>query len=174
MPLQEILRDWQNFYFMIGGAAAALIGLMFVAISLGSHLINAETTEDMRIYVNPSLFHFVAVFVTACVMLVPTHSVASLSVVLGLLSLVGLRQAVDVAQRMRRKPGEINEDNHWLWHAILPTLSYAAGCVTAGGIAITALPAWLIGFALMVTTLIVCAIRNVWILVLWIARQGRT
>jgi hypothetical protein len=171
--MQEILRDWQNFYFMIGGASAGLIGLMFVAISLGSHLVNTETAEDMRIYVNPSLYHFMTVLVTACVMLVPVHTTASLSIILGLVCLAGLRQTMDVLKRMRRKGGEIDEDNHFLWHAVLPTLAYIAGCVAVGGIAFTTLPIWLIGFALMATLLIICAIRNVWVLVLWIARQGR-
>jgi hypothetical protein len=172
--MQEILRDWQNFYFMIGGAAAALIGLMFVAISLGSHLVNTETAENMRIYVNPSLFHFVTVFLTACVMLVPVHTIASFSIILGLVCLVGLRQAMDVLKRMwRRKADEIDEENHFLWHATLPTLSYLIGSVAVGGIAMTSLSPWLIGFALMATILTICAIRNVWMLVLWIARQGR-
>jgi hypothetical protein len=173
--MQETLRDWQNFYFMIGGASAGLIGLMFVAISLGSHLVNTQTAEDMRIYVNPSLFHFVTVLVTACVMLVPVHTIASLSIILGLVCLAGLRQSMDVLKRMRRRNADaIDEDNHFLWHAVLPTLGYVAGCVSTGGIAITTLFPWLIGFALMVTILIVCAIRNVWVLVLWIAKQGRT
>lgn len=172
--MQETLRDWQNFYFMIGGASAGLIGLMFVAISLGSHLVNTQTAENMRIYVNPSLFHFMTVLVTACVMLVPVHTIASLCIILGLVCLAGLRQAMDVLKRMRRrKAGEIDEDNHFLWHAILPTLGYVAGCVAVGGIAITTDSIWLIGFSVMVTTLIVCAIRNVWVLVLWIAKQGR-
>jgi hypothetical protein len=82
---------------------------------------------------------------------------------------------MDVLKRMRRRNAEeIDEDKHFLWHAVLPTSGYVAGCVAVGGIAFTTHPIWLIGFALMVTLLIVCAIRNVWVLVLWIAKQERT
>jgi hypothetical protein len=35
----ETLRSWQNFYFMIGGATATLVSLMFVAVTLGVQMI---------------------------------------------------------------------------------------------------------------------------------------
>jgi len=172
MTLLQALRDWQSFYVVTGGAAAALVGLMFVAVSLGSHLVTDEQMEGIRTYVNPTLFHFVVAFVIACAILVPTHSLVSLSVIIGLVSVIGLWQSVRVVQRMRSRPSEeVNEDNHWLWHGWLPLLSYTIGCAVAIGLAISGLPDWLNGLALMIVTVIVCAIRNTWVLILWIARQ---
>lgn len=42
----DSLRDWQNFYVLMGGASATLTGLMFVAISLGMNLARNEQTDE--------------------------------------------------------------------------------------------------------------------------------
>jgi len=39
---------WQNFYVMVGGAAAALTGLLFVAMSLHSNVIIAHPLYGTR------------------------------------------------------------------------------------------------------------------------------
>jgi modulator of FtsH protease len=39
---------WQNFYVMVGGAAAALTGLLFVAMSLHSKAIIADPLHASR------------------------------------------------------------------------------------------------------------------------------
>jgi hypothetical protein len=72
----EALRGWQNFYFMAGGAAATLLGLMFVALSFGLHLINERTREEMRTFVAPSIFYFVSALLLSGIMLVPADSPA--------------------------------------------------------------------------------------------------
>ena len=168
----ESLHDWQNFYVMTGGAVAALVGLMFIGVSLGSHLVNDEHTENIRTYVNPTLFHFVSVFVISCIVLVPTHTTTSFAILIGLVSLVGLRQVTIVVKRMRKETGnEADEANHWIWHGWLPYLSYGMGCAVTVGLISTGSSGWLNGLAVMVVTLVVCAIRNMWILILWIASQ---
>ncbi|WP_139293627.1 hypothetical protein, partial [Escherichia coli] len=78
----EMLHGWQNYYFMAGGAAATLVGLMFVALSMATHLISDETSESMKYFVTPSIFYFASVLLLSCAMLVPTHSPASLAVIL--------------------------------------------------------------------------------------------
>ena len=55
----DTLHSWQNFYFMIGGASAGLMGLMFVALSLGTHLVNDETISSVGAFVTPSIIYFV-------------------------------------------------------------------------------------------------------------------
>ncbi len=81
----ETLHGWQNFYFMAGGAAATLLGLMFVALSMSTHLISDEVRQEIDTFTSPSIFYFVSVLLLACVMLYPMISV----VVLGVLLLLG-------------------------------------------------------------------------------------
>src|SRR4051794_22539365 len=78
----EALRGWQNFYFMMGGAAATLAGLMFVALSLGQHLIGETTRDQMKVFAMPSIIYFVSVLLLAGVMLVPIFSPVGIAVVL--------------------------------------------------------------------------------------------
>ena len=53
----ETLQTWQNFYFMIFGVVQRLLGLMFVALSLGMHLVSDETREEFEIFVTPSVVY---------------------------------------------------------------------------------------------------------------------
>lgn len=52
----ETLRSWHNFYFMTGGATATLVGLMFVALSLGRHLVSEETAPNLQFLSHRALF----------------------------------------------------------------------------------------------------------------------
>jgi hypothetical protein len=40
--MTEILRDWHDFYVLMGTATATLIGLMFVAVSIGAGLLQTN------------------------------------------------------------------------------------------------------------------------------------
>src|SRR5882672_3331039 len=93
----ETLHGWQNFYFMAGGAAATLLGLMFVALSMGTHLITDEVRQEIDTFTSPSIFYFVSVLLLACVMLYPMIS----AVVLGMLLLGGVFGVVWTAPRIR-------------------------------------------------------------------------
>lgn len=77
--LGEILRAWQNFYMLAGGASASLIGLVFIAASLGTRLVDADTaTDGMRTFVTPIIIHFSTVLVISMLVMIPTHTPASL------------------------------------------------------------------------------------------------
>ena len=68
--------DWQNFYVMTGGAAAALTGLLFVAMSL-----HARTIMGNRFYSNRAvgtLTSLTAQLFLAAAVLIPGQSVAAL------------------------------------------------------------------------------------------------
>jgi len=68
-------------------------------------------------------------------------------------------------------PDQIHEDNHWLWHGVLPFAAYALAVFAGTAQLVTDWSLLFIGLALAEMTLLLCAIRNTWLLVLWIARQ---
>jgi hypothetical protein len=41
------IKDWQTFYVMAGTAAATLIGLLFVAVSINIDVFRKRTSEDV-------------------------------------------------------------------------------------------------------------------------------
>ncbi len=170
-PLDS-LHDWQNFFVVTGGASASLIGLMFVSLSLGAHLVNAENESSIHTYVNPILLHLAVVLVASCVILVPTHTLLSLAVILAAIGIIGLREAVRVWNGMRRQSSQqAIEDHHWYWHFLLPLFSYVVACLTALGLIVSSQAIWLDGVSVMTLTLLITSIRNMWTLVLWVVQQ---
>jgi hypothetical protein len=45
---------WQNFYLLVGTAAATLAGLMFIAVTFGSDLVTPETSAAARSFLDPT------------------------------------------------------------------------------------------------------------------------
>ncbi len=122
----EILRSWQTFYFTIGGAAAALLGLMFVAVSLALPVITTGISADMKAFVNPSVYYFVSELALVFVMLVPSYD----PLILGLLLIVGGVPGLVVTLRHARQLVTValkNQDfvlGDWLAQIILPVVAY--------------------------------------------------
>jgi hypothetical protein len=169
MSITQAVRDWQNFYLLTGTAAATLIGLMFVAISLGISLVNTQTASDVHIFVTPTLIHFIMVLVIAAVLIIPAHTLYSLGGALGLVGLAGLGHAGTIVRHMwRRHQREALDHQHWIWRFLLPSVGYLLIIGTAAGLMFGSLEA-LDGLALAVILLLVVAIRNAWDLTLWIA-----
>jgi hypothetical protein len=65
---------WQPFYLMIGGAAAALTGLIFVAISIRSRAVMATVLQRDRAFASQAML--LSQVVLAAAALVPSQSVA--------------------------------------------------------------------------------------------------
>ena len=47
---------WQNLYLLVGTASATLIGLLFVAISLGSSILAPQAKAYLRTFVTPIFY----------------------------------------------------------------------------------------------------------------------
>src|SRR5258708_15462719 len=169
----ETLHGWQNFYLMVGGAAATLLGLMFVALSMGTHLITDEVRQEIDTFTSPSIFYFVSVLLLACVMLVPMIW----AVILGLMLLLGgVSGLVWTAPRIRllilasRKHQDFGVAD-WLGQIILPWLTYpliliAGLCFMLNQPLIAFGGVWLAAISLLVS-----AIYNTWSLVVWVIMQ---
>lgn len=171
----ETLRSWQNFYFMIGGAAAGLMGLMFVALSLGTHLVNDETIKNVPAFVTPSIIYFVSVLLIAGVMLVPAHNPQVLGLICICGGVAGLWRTSRHVRHLVRMNSEYQDFNRWdwLWQIVLPPASY--GLITLAGI-LFVFDRWTLAFTglwLAALAIILCAIANTWGLVIWIIEQGR-
>ena len=77
------VADWHDFYVMAGGAAAALAGLILVALSLHLRAIIEHPLYRERALTSPQ--GLVTVLVIACAVLTPQPD-AALAIEIGLLS----------------------------------------------------------------------------------------
>lgn len=116
--LTDVLHAWRDFYILVGTASATLVGLMFVALSIGASLFNEKHLSPMRAFFTPTAVHFSAVLFTSILLTVPDHSEWSLGGLLGLGALASLvycarvlsaifkryRTTVDWEDRVSRRP----------------------------------------------------------------------
>ena len=166
-PLSQTLRDWQTFYFLIGGAAAGLVGLTFVAITVGSGSITKQNIAGLRTFVNPSLIHFIYVLVSAAVVVMPTVTRVQLGILLTAAGLVSFGRALTTLpfmwQQYRR---QIVDMHDWAWYFLAPVASYLIYVGTGAALLVGTSQA-LNGLAWASILLMVAGIRNTWDMVLW-------
>src|SRR5689334_15674836 len=89
VTLAQLLREWHDFYVLVGTASATLVGLMFVAASIGSSVFNEKHRAPMTTFITPTVVHFAAVLFISLLAIIPGHSWHTLGVLLGMLGIAG-------------------------------------------------------------------------------------
>jgi hypothetical protein len=163
-----MLADWHEFYTLVGTAAAALIALLFVAVSIGAGVLSRDSRGPTRTYMSPAAFHFTEVLFVAAVALVPSHTQTSLSLLLGAVAIVGAVYAGFVIRRLLTD--NIADLPDRLAYGLAPLVGYAAifaaaALVYRGSAKAAEVLAGAILLLLMVN------IRNAWDLLLAMARR---
>jgi hypothetical protein len=162
------LPIWQNFYVIIGSAAAALTGLMFVVITLIVGTRARRASEPVAAFSSPTIVHFGAALLVAAILTAPWQALWTVGLLLGLAGLGGVAYAVIVVRRMRRQADYQPVLEDWLWHAVFPLVSYAAIVVAAIVLPINPVPAlFVIGAATVL--LLFTGIHNAWDAVTYLA-----
>lgn len=164
------LSDWQNFYMLIGTAAATLTGLMFVVTTLIAGIDRHLSTlnEGISAFNSPTIVHFCSVLLLAGILSAPWQTTSSVSLLLGVLGLGMVFYLVIVLRRMWRLPHYQSTLEDWLWYLALPLLAHVGLVVAA--IALPANPAlalYIISAAMLL--LLFVGIRNAWDLVIFLA-----
>jgi hypothetical protein len=100
-------QAWQNFYVMVGGAAAALTGLLFVAMSLHSKAITADPLHGSRAL--GTLLSLITQLFLAGAVLIPGQSLTALGIeveVAAIFSFAYAIRAVALTLRSPRRRGQ--------------------------------------------------------------------
>lgn len=171
----QALHDWQNFYFMIGTASATLIGLMFVAVSLGADMPSARDLTGVNTFVTPILIHFISVLAIAGIMLVPTMRLASLDMTLLVVGTLFTLYSIWVGWQFMRHPSSGNYTrSDWKWYVIFPVVGDGLVVLTGLWLYMTGTTEALNLLAVAAAILLVVSLRNTWDLMLWIAQNRDT
>jgi len=165
-----MLHDWDNFFIMAGSAGATLIGLLFVAVTVGTGLSTSRMVSGTRAFLTPTLVHFGSVLFQALALLAPWPSAWPIGIILGLGGLTGLAYQINVIL-MRRKVSFVLLDWYdWLPHAAVPALGNASLIAGAAGlIAEKSFAPYAIAGA--ITLLLFAGVYGAWDLTLWIVRN---
>jgi hypothetical protein len=54
----EALKEWHDFYVLVGTAGATLLALLFVAVSLGTGYLTEARQSPTRTFMSPVVVHF--------------------------------------------------------------------------------------------------------------------
>jgi len=125
------LATWQNFYVIIGTAAATLTGLMFVVITLIAGVRGRRSSEAFAVFNTPNVVHFGAALLVAAILSAPWQALWHAGLLLGLSGLGGMIYVVIVLRRARRQTDYQPVLEDWLWHTVFPLVSYTALLVAA-------------------------------------------
>lgn len=169
-PEVPLLGNWQNFYMLMGAAAATLTGLTFVAITLIVGFQKQASILDAGIaaFNTPTVVHFCLVLLIAGILSAPWQAYSTIRLVLGILSLGMMFYLSVVMRRLRQMPDYHTPVKDWLWFITFPLAAYIVLIVAA--IVLPANPAlalYMIGAAMI--GLLFVAIHNAWDLLIYFA-----
>ena len=167
-----LLSDWQNYYVIVGSAAAALTGLQFVVMALISQAGAVGSEHEIKAFGTPHVVHFCAVLLISALCAMPGHSPKSLSICLTIAAIAALvytiRVTIHAGHSTAYKP--VLED--WIWHSILPLIAY--GSLLVAGLIVAAWPApALYVVAASALLLLYVGIHNAWDTAMYISMQRR-
>jgi hypothetical protein len=159
----SLLNHWQNFYMIMGTAAATLTGLMFVSTTLlaGIDTHTPIANAGISAYNTPTVVQFSAVLMLAGILSAPWQTFSMISLLLGLLGLGMVLYSIIVMRRMRRVPHYQSTLEDWAWYLALPLLANVALIVAAWMFPDNPSPAlYIVGSAMLL--LLIVGIRNAW------------
>jgi hypothetical protein len=158
-----MFHGWENFFYLIGSAAGALIGLMFVVITLTAGHAPRRVSRGARVYVTPIVFHYAVVLVVSAISEVSGLQFWAVSVILTFFAIAGLVYSAATTIRLCRRGWEdpIPDRSDKCFYGFLPTIIYVAFAVSAGAVWVVERKAVLAIGAIMLALLLL-GIRNAW------------
>ena len=162
MPGQQLrFEQWANFYVLTSAAAATLLGLLFVVITLAAAESRwRKDTPKIRIYLTPTVICFSSVLLTCALLTVPNQTQLTAVICICLEGAAGLGYSSSLA--VRRGTRVLYEARSDLFpYVIFPFAAYAL--MVAGGLLSFSRPQ--MGLDLVAAGMLVLlgiAIRNSW------------
>lgn len=165
-----MFEGWENFYLIIGPSAAALIGLMFVVVTLTAGRDRQQSERGKHLYSSPIVWHLAVILVLSGGAVAPTMNARLLGIVMAALALLGIAMGVRSAVGIHAAELVGPQDNMFdmWWYGIIPAGAYvglgsAAGAVLAGS-------SWSAsGVAAALMLLLLVSIHAEWDLVTYLA-----
>ncbi len=168
----ELLRDWHDFYLLIGTASATLVGLMFVAASIGASLFTMDKQTAMSAFIGATVVHFSSVLFICIMAAIPAHTFATLGGLIAAGGLAGLIYSgrIWVQIFIRRAFATIDVMDR-LFYGVIPVLGYLL-VTFAGGALLMRSRLSPEALAVAVIVLLFAGIHNAWDMMSWMVLRS--
>lgn len=167
-----MFEGWGEFYLLVGSAAAVLIGLIFVVVTLMQDKPRSTILTGSKLYMGPTVLKVSFVLVLSAAALVPEITAREIAIVCAVVAVWGMARGVQSIVGIRRADHDVAP--HWsdVWcYGVIPTIIFAmlAGVAAAFWNGLE----WArYGLATVITALLLIGIRNEWDLVTWLAPKS--
>jgi hypothetical protein len=173
IPLPLILGRWHEFYTLLGTASATMVGLLFVAATVGSGVFTADRRAPLRVFLSASVVNFGSILASCLVVLAPVQSWYWLGIMILACSGFGLAYSF-LAWRDTVRDGlskAIDLEDRLLYE-VLPAAGYLLVAV-AGVMLASQLDLGCAVLAVSMGTLMVIGIHNAWDITVWSMSRRR-
>jgi hypothetical protein len=168
------MQAWHDFFLLTGGAAATLLGLVFVAASIAATIPNDKLGDDAsrQLWVLPIVWAFLRVLVVSAMGLIPGQTPPSFGYLLLVLAILDLGRMARIAMGMRdhhRKYEKLTASD-WGWYVFYP----AAATVFLAGSGVALARGWSFPVPVLATGLLghlVVGVHNAYELADWLATR---
>jgi len=165
-----MFEGWGEFFLLAGSAAAVLIGLIFVVVTLMQDRPRSAVLEGSKLYMGPVVLDVSIVLVLSAAALVPGIGAREFALVAAASALWGLWRGLQSLRGIGKLGEAVHWTDFWFYGAAPTALFLLLGAV-----------AWSFwsghgwakdGLAAAITGLLLLAVRNEWDLVTWLAPRG--
>src|ERR1700716_3621279 len=96
-----MFQHWDSSSLLLGSAAGALLGLLFVVATLNAGREVSDVTRGTKTYLTPTVFHFAMVVVVSALAMAPGLPARTVGLLLGACAIVGLVYSAWICMRLR-------------------------------------------------------------------------
>ncbi len=171
MTFSQTIGTWQSFYLLVGTAAATLIGLLFVAVSINIDAFRQRASRDLQHFAALTFNCFFYVLIFAIVFLVPDQSPLGLGLPLLVLGSLAFVNTVIQQRRTRKIQGGMG-DVRLAQRFIVPSLCLFGLIVVAIALMLGDTLS-LYGLVIIVILLLGSAAQNAWALLVLVDSKGK-
>ncbi|MGO9180556.1 MAG: hypothetical protein ACLQBX_09725 [Candidatus Limnocylindrales bacterium] len=170
---QVALDSWHDFYLATASAAAALLGLLFVGVSINLASITAAERVDLRTRANLAFSNLLYLLGLSLIVLVPGSDAAFLAISFTVIAGLGLLRIVRRVVVLLRANHEVWKQRDtlrhlgWTFIADLLLLCIAATLASSGD------PQWLLALTIVVFVLLIGAADVAWGLLVRESEEAR-
>jgi hypothetical protein len=116
---------WESFYVIVGSSAGALTGLQFVVIALIADVQPKTSSVQISAFGTPTIVHFCTVLMLSAVLSAPWPGLVVPATLFALSGAIGIGYVGVITTRARRQKGYTPVFEDWVFHTILPFVSYS-------------------------------------------------